>query len=61
MRKTNRKCKIDEQECDFWYGFMRPTDRYYWINTLTRHLSIKGYPTHIYYCGESERYSIDKD
>ncbi len=30
-----RKCKIDEQKCDFWHGFVRPTDRYYWINTST--------------------------
>ncbi len=45
-----RKCKIDEQECDFWYGFVRPAERYYRINTSTCHLSRRGYPTHIYNC-----------
>lgn len=44
------KCKIDGQECDFWYGFVRPANRYYWINTSTCHLSGNGYPTHIYHC-----------
>ena len=45
-----KKCKIDGQECDFWYGFVRPAERYYWINTSTCHLSRLGYPTRTYNC-----------
>lgn len=47
-----RRCKIDGQECDFFYTFVRPKNCHYWINTSTCHQSFKGFPTSTYNCTE---------